>query len=95
MDKRVFEFDKNKSQINKEKHGISFDEAKLLWQDKNSLVVSAKVVDNEERFALIARLNSKCYVAIFTLRGSNYRIISVRRCRKIEEQNYDNSKRVW
>ena len=91
-DKRVFEFDNNKSQKNKEKHGISFDEAKLLWQDKNSLVVPAKIVENEDRFALIARLNSKCYVAIFTFRKNNYRIISVRRCRKNEEQKYDNNK---
>ena len=90
-DERVFEFDKNKSQTNKQKHGISFDEAKLLWQDINSLIVPAKTVGNENRFALIARLNSKCYVAIFTLRGNNYRIISVRRCRKNEEHNYDNS----
>jgi uncharacterized DUF497 family protein len=39
--KRVFEFDENKNQTNKEKHGISFDEAKLLWQDKNSFIVPA------------------------------------------------------
>ena len=91
-DKRVFEFDNNKSHTNKEKHGISFDEAKLLWQDKNSLIVPAKTVGDENRFALIARLNSKCYVAIFTLRNNNYRIISVRRCRKNEEQSYDKNK---
>ena len=92
--KRVFEFDNIKSQTNKDKHGISFDEAKLLWQDKNSLVIPAKTIENEDRFALIARFNSKCYVAIFTLRNNNYRIISVRRCRKNEEQNYDNNKRI-
>ena len=91
-DKRVFEFDKTKSRINKEKHGISFDEAKLLWEDEDSLVVPAKTVANEDRFALIARLNSKCYVAIFTLRDNSYRIISVRRCRKNEERNYENYK---
>ena len=91
-DERVFEFDKNKNQTNKEKHGISFDEAKLLWQDKSSLIIPAKTVGDENRFALIGRLNSKCYVAIFTLRGNSYRIISVRRCRKNEEKNYDNNK---
>jgi len=30
-----FEYDKNKSQINKEKHGIDFVDAQNLWQDKN------------------------------------------------------------
>ncbi len=90
-DQRVFEFDENKSQANKEKHGISFYEAKMLWQERNSLVVPAKAVDGEERFALISKLYDKCYVAIFTMRENRYRIISVRRCRKNEEKNYDNN----
>ena len=94
MKQREFEFDKNKSIINQNKHGISFEEAKLLWSDPNSLVVPAKIIDNEERYALIGKINTKCYVAIFTLRASKYRIISVRRCRKNEEKHYDQSKRV-
>ena len=28
-----FEFDKNKSAANKQKHGIDFNEAKQLWDD--------------------------------------------------------------
>ena len=90
-----FEYDKNKSIINKQKHGIDFEEAKRLFDDENALVVPAKIVNNEKRFALISKILGKCYVAIFTIRGENFRIISVRRCRKKEEQNYENySKRV-
>jgi len=91
---REFEFDDNKSQSNKEKHGISFHEAKQLWNDKNALIVPAKTVDDEKRYALIAKLEDKCYVAIFTLRSDKYRIISVRRCRKNEENHYDHSQRI-
>lgn len=29
-----FEYDENKSVINKNKHGIDFEEAKALWCDK-------------------------------------------------------------
>ena len=50
-----FEYDKNKSIINKQKHGIDFEEAKRLFEDENALVVPAKIVDNEKRFALISR----------------------------------------
>ena len=89
-----FEYDSKKSQINKAKHGIDFEEAKDLFDDDSSLVVPAKNVD-EERYALIGRLGGKCYVAIFTFRGEKIRIISVRRCRKKEEANYEHySKRV-
>ncbi len=86
-----FEYDEHKSRINKEKHGIDFVEAQKLWQNENALVVPANIVDDEVRYALISVFNSKCYVAIFTLRNESYRLISVRRCRKNEEKHYENN----
>ena len=84
-----FEYDENKSLINKEKHGIDFVDAQNLWQDENALIVPANIIGDEERYALIAMFNNKCYTAIFTLRDDMYRIISVRRCRKNEEKSYE------
>jgi len=86
-----FEYDIKKSRINKEKHGIDFVEAQNLWEDENALIVPANITDEEIRYALISRFNQKCYVAIFTMRENLFRIISVRRCRKNEEKNYENS----
>ena len=88
-----FEYDENKSIINKQKHGIDFEEAKKLFEDEFALVIPAKTIGNEKRYALISKILKKCYIAIFTLRGSNIRIISVRRCRKNEENNYENKSR--
>jgi len=73
------------------KHKIDFVEAKLLWNDKNALIVPTNIIENEIRYAIISKLNAKCYVAIFTIRNENYRIISVRRCRKNEEKDYANN----
>ena len=84
-----FEFDENKSIKNKEKHNIDFQEAQLLWSNKNALIIPAKSVNDEIRYAIISKLDDKCYVAIFTIRNNNYRIISVRRCRKNEEKDYE------
>jgi uncharacterized DUF497 family protein len=86
-----FEYDENKSCINKEKHSIDFVEAQKLWQDENALIIPAQTVDEETRYALISKILTKCFVAIFTIRNGAYRIISVRRCRKNEEKNYDNN----
>ena len=86
-----FEYDINKSRINKQKHGLDFEDAQSLWLDENALVVPANIVGDEIRYALISVLKDKCYVAIFTLRDEIYRIISVRRCRKNEERNYENN----
>ncbi len=51
-----FEYDENKSQVNKEKHGIDFVDAQNLWQDENALIISAKIIDDEIRYALISIL---------------------------------------
>ncbi|MFA6137136.1 MAG: BrnT family toxin [Sulfurimonas sp.] len=84
-----FEYDENKSLINKEKHGIDFVDAQNLWQDENALIIQANIIGEEMRYALISIFKNKCYTAIFALRDEMYRIISVRRCRKNEEKNYE------
>ena len=86
-----FEYNEKKSQINKEKHGIDFVEAQKLWQDEEALIIPANIVDNEIRYALISKILRKCFVVIFTIREDTNRIISVRRCRKNEEKNYENN----
>jgi len=54
-------------------------------------VIPANIVDNEIRYALISKIFTKCFVAIFTIREDTTRIISVRKCRKNEEKNYENN----
>jgi len=81
-----FEYDENKSQSNKTKHGIDFEEAQALFAQQPLSIERAKTVDEEERYILVARMHTKCYALIFTFRKRTIRIISVRRCRKNEEK---------
>ena len=74
----MFEFDKNKSESNKRKHGIDFETARRLWEDFNRVEIPAKWID-ESRILLIARLEEEIWAAIFTRRKSTIRIISVRK----------------
>jgi uncharacterized DUF497 family protein len=83
-----FEFDLNKSIINKEKHGIDFNEAQKLWEDLDRLVIPIRNVD-ELRFIIISKFDNKIWSAIFTMRNDNVRIISVRRARKEEIALYE------
>lgn len=85
-----FEYDPSKSKSNKEKHGIDFEEAKLLWEDPRQLVVPARST-NEERYALIGEYRERIWTAIFTVRQEQIRIISVRRSRDGEEKGYYHS----
>jgi len=54
----MFEFDKNKSIANKNKHNIDFNEAQQLWKDEDRVIIPAKTVD-EPRYLLIAKLYEK------------------------------------
>ena len=86
----IFEFDENKSVTNEAKHGISFEEAKKLWNDVNAVKLEA-IERNEIRYLLIAVLYDKHWPAIYTYRGENIRIISVRRSRKNEVMFYESN----
>jgi uncharacterized protein len=83
-----FEYDPNKSRINREKHGIDFDEAQLLWTDEDRPEIPAKTMD-EPRYLVIGKINGKYWSAVITYRGENIRIISVRRSRDEEIGLYE------
>ncbi len=85
----IFEFDKQKSKRNNEKHGIDFVEAQRIWEDPDCLMIPARTI-GESRFLLIGKYQNKIWSAIFTLRNKKIRIISVRRSRKNEEEIYRN-----
>ena len=83
-----FEYDPKKSKSNKAKHGIDFDEAQLLWEDPDCIGFPAKS-DDEDRYALLAMLKSKLWLAFYTHRDDRIRIISARRARSNERQLYE------
>ncbi len=84
----VFEFDARKSQMNLEKHGIDFEEAKLLWDDPDLLEIPARIED-EPRFMVIGRIANTHWSGIITYRGDAIRIISIRRSRDEEVVLYE------
>jgi uncharacterized DUF497 family protein len=78
-----FEFDTAKSESNRAKHGIDFDEAQGLWNDPMLLEIPAKT-DDESRYLVIGLMDGKHWSAVITYRGANVRLISVR-CARTEE----------
>jgi hypothetical protein len=84
----LFEWDPQKSLGNAEKHGIDFETATALWQDGQRVEIEAPY-PIENRYIIIAKLSNKLWIAIFTYRQKNIRIISVRRARKKERELYE------
>jgi uncharacterized protein len=84
------EFDPEKSNSNKLKHGIDFRTAQALWDDPDLLEIPART-SGESRFLIIARINGKHWSAIITYRQQNIRLISVRRSRSEEVELYEST----
>jgi len=83
-----FEFDSNKSKLNKDKHGIDFLEGQLLWDDPDYIEIPAKTMD-EQRSLIIGKIQDKHYSAIITYRKEKIRIISIRRSQHKEVEIYE------
>ena len=83
-----FEFDAEKSDGNKKKHGIDFREAQSLFDDLDLIEIPAKTTD-EPRFLVVGMIEDKHWSGVVTYRGERVRIISVRRSRKEEVDLYE------
>ena len=86
-----FEFDPKKSQTNKAKHGIDFNEAQWLWNNQAGIEIELPPFKNEQRYARIGKIaesRPEIWTAIFTLRSEKIRLISVRRAREKEKETY-------
>jgi uncharacterized DUF497 family protein len=88
----LFEYDESKSRGNFEKHGIDFVEAQRLWDDLRYVDTEPFLFNGELRQLFIGKIRGKCYTAVITKRDDKIRIISVRRSRKKEVQDYDEQK---
>jgi uncharacterized DUF497 family protein len=88
-----FEYDPAKSQSNKAKHGIDFEEARALWNDLERL--EAPILrPGEKRCLLVGLTDSLHWTAIITYRGEAVRIISVRRSRNDEVEQYEKDRNI-
>ena len=82
-----FEYDSKKSQLNRQKHGISLEEAKELW-----LLIGIEIqarTEDEPRLLRIGKFKEKFYSCIYTSRKDVIRLISARRSRREEEKIYE------
>lgn len=83
-----FDFDPRKNAANREKHGIDFDRAQVLWDDPMRIEIPART-QGEPRSLVIGMIEGRLWSAVVTHRGGKVRIISVRRSRAEEKAIYE------
>ena len=92
MEELRFEWDENKNAINITKHGLSFEEAKEVFEDDNAILFDDPDHSvSEERFLIIGMIASKkiCIVShCYRDADKVIRIISAREAKKSEKETY-------
>ena len=85
-----FEWDLHKAETNRDKHGVSFEEASTVFGDPLArLVDDPKHSVNEQRFVLFGRSHTGRLLAVMhTERGSTLRLISAREMTPRERKQY-------
>jgi uncharacterized DUF497 family protein len=84
-----FEWDDEKAKENKRKHGISFELAKLVFNDEHRVeFYDDENSANEDRYDVIGKVSDILFV-VYTERKDKIRIISARLATKIERRVYN------
>jgi hypothetical protein len=82
------EWDENKNKSNQQKHSISFEKAKEVFEDQNAVEFRGNS-STEFRILRIGKTLSKILIAVvYTLRSVSIRIISARQASKEETKSY-------
>ena len=91
-----FEWDENKAQINRRKHGVSFEEASTVFEDIDALqIFDPDHSESEDRFILLGmssvlRILVVCHC--YRANDSKIRIISARKATRNESSTYERRK---
>jgi uncharacterized DUF497 family protein len=84
----LFEWSEQKRLENLRKHGIDFLDAKEIWQGEVLEVPSEQQEHGEQRHIAYGVLEGRIIAVVFTWRGDSRRLISARRARRHERQDY-------
>ena len=77
-----YEWDENKNAANKEKHGVYFSAAERFCWETALETIGDRADYDEKRWIPLVLIGARLYVMIYTLRGSNISIISLRKANR-------------
>jgi uncharacterized protein len=84
----LFEWYEEKRLENLTKHGIDFLDAKEIWQGEVLEVPSEQREHGEQRYIAYGLIEGRIIAVVFTWRREARRLISARRARRHERQDY-------
>lgn len=86
-----FEWDYNKAKTNEQKHGVSFEIAEHIFSSDMVVKEDIRHDYKEQRYSAFSLYFGRCINVIYTMRGDNIRIISIRKANEREAKEYRKS----
>lgn len=84
-----FEWDEEKAQANRAKHGVSFEDAALVFQDEDRIEwLDEKKDYGEDRYTTVGLVKGRILFVVYTERAETLRLIMARRATKTEQRKY-------
>jgi uncharacterized protein len=83
-----FEWDDDKNDVNRQKHGVDFVEAMLIFENDVLTAEDTRQDYGERRFRSIGLVDGNCFVVVHTRRGDAMRLISAWKGGTDERENY-------
>ncbi|PSN17843.1 hypothetical protein C7271_15630 [filamentous cyanobacterium CCP5] len=86
-----FEWDQSKAASNSKKHGVSFEEAKTVFDNPLAVIFDDKAhsVDEQREIIIGHSWQNRLLLIAFTERSGNVRIISARLATRNEREDYE------
>ena len=89
---QLVEWDKKKAALNRQKHGVEFEDAALVFADKNRIERrDYKHSQDEDRWQVIGEVEDVLFV-VYTERGDAFRLITARMANEYERSVYYGAK---
>lgn len=84
----AFEWDEAKNQANRQKHGLDFADAPLVFAGRTLTFEDLRQLYDEPRHLTVGTLAGRMVIVAHTLRGDATRIISMRKANARERARY-------
>ncbi|MEM9991285.1 MAG: BrnT family toxin [Bacteroidota bacterium] len=88
---KKYQWDSEKNRTNQTKHGISFEDAKEVFED-NDRIQYITYRGYERRWKTVGSILGVLFSVVYTMRKTVFRIISARRANKKEKRDYSHNK---
>ena len=82
----TYEWDETKAQANRDKHGVRFEAINSF--DWTTAMIDRSDRQGEIRWSALGYIGDRLHSAVFTVRGGNLRIISLRKANEREKARY-------